>query len=612
MEMKSKVLKIIILLETIIVTLLAGGSILLCNSIEWMFQTWQHLTMDELLYQLNAPVEGVNQSLIFEYINFCIPGMVMVLLLMLTLIIGLRKKKKVYQAIMGGIALISIVAAGINVHMALKRLDVVTYAENKNTYSDFVAENYADPADVELEFPAQKRNLIYIYLESMETTYAAKEDGGAFETGCIPELVKIAQENEDFSGSETTINGGYSMPSTTWTIAAMFAQTSGLPLVIPIEKNAMDTQESFFPGVITLGDILQQQGYSQYLLIGSDATFGGRRLLFTQHGNYEMRDYNYAIETGRLPSDYAVWWGYEDQKLFEYAKQDLMEISAQNQPFNFTILTVDTHADNGYYCQICGNEFGDNQYANVMACSSKQVQEFISWVQEQDFYENTTIIISGDHPTMDGDFCDDVAEEYVRKVYTAYINPAVEVEDPDNRREFTTFDAFPTTLASIGVKIQGNRLGLGTNLFSKELTLTEQHGREKVEEELSKQSKMMTDLAAGIDQNKRELLVRTGQVPGVTVDVYDYDYATETIPIHLFDIEPAGIELTGIDLCVWTEEDQSDMQWIQAEMQWDWSYMAYISVPNFNYKTGEYYIEAYLVDEEGGQHFAGNGTAYVN
>ena len=217
----------------------------------------------------------------------------------------------------------------------------------------------------------------------------------------------------------------------------------------------MSTQEEFFPGLTTLGDILEDQGYQQCLLIGSDAAFGGRDLYFEQHGNYEIADYNYSLETGEIPSDYNVWWGYEDKILFENAKNRLNELAAEDEPFNLTLLTVDTHFEDGYVCSECSDTFGDDQYSNVIACSSKQVAEFVEWVQEQPFYENTTIVISGDHLTMDSDYCNDVAEDYERKVYTTYINSAVETES-DTYREYSTFDAFSTTLASLGVEIPGN------------------------------------------------------------------------------------------------------------------------------------------------------------
>lgn len=62
----------------------------------------------------------------------------------------------------------------------------------------------------------------------------------------------------------------------------------------------------------SLGDILEQEGYRQELLIGSDASFGGRRQYFAQHGGYDIWDYYTARETGKIDPDYRVWWGYED------------------------------------------------------------------------------------------------------------------------------------------------------------------------------------------------------------------------------------------------------------------------------------------------------------
>ena len=47
-------------------------------------------------------------------------------------------------------------------------------------------------------------------------------------------------------------------------------------------------------------------------------------------------------------------------------------------------------------------------------------------------------------------------------------------------------DLFPTTIASLGFKIEGNRLGLGTNLFSKEETLLEKYDYDYLNKELKK------------------------------------------------------------------------------------------------------------------------------
>lgn len=573
-------------LEGALVIALGVFSVLLSNSIAWMFDTWNHLTMDELVYQLNSPIEGTSEEIIREYVNYCIPVTVLALVFIIIFIIVFHKRKKLYHIGMAVILACSVLLTGYFLNMTWVRLDIANYSKNKSTYSTFIEDNYVDANDVELRFPEKKRNLIYIYLESMETTFSDMENGGAFEVNYIPELTELAQEYEDFSGTESILNGGYSMPQTTWTVAAMFAQTAGLPLSIPLEHNEMNTQDSFFAGTTTLGNVLQDAGYSQTLLIGSDATFGGRRLLFSGHGDFTIHDYNYALDEGLIPKGYRVWWGYEDKRLFQFAKRELRTLAQQEEPFNLTILTVDTHKEDGYLCDDCENTFRNNQYANVLACSSKTVSEFVRWVQRQDFYENTTIVLAGDHPTMDSDFCDDVAYDYTRKVYTVYINPAAEVQRPDVCRDYTTFDHYPTTLASLGVEIEGERLGLGTNLFSDEWTLTEKYQRGWMETELNRKSKFMNQLTSYIDPDRR---------PEAQITVGDYDEMTAVLPITISDIQNVQGRLRALNVAVWTKEDQSDLQWMQAQENEDREYVMNIGIGNFGYETAEYNIHVYGV-----------------
>jgi phosphoglycerol transferase len=59
-------------------------------------------------------------------------------------------------------------------------------------------------------------------------------------------------------------------------------------------------------------------------------------------------------------------------------------------------------------------------------------------------------------------------------------------------REFSSIDYFPTILAALNVDIKGNKLGLGTNLFSDEKTLTETIGIDKYNEEVIQRSDFYT------------------------------------------------------------------------------------------------------------------------
>ena len=611
-EIREKVKKILLIIGAVLGALLSTIGTLLYFSIKWMFKTWTNLTMDELVYHMTAPLEGTNDGMIQEYLDVCAVPAILMLLLVVILFIAWRTKKRWY-VVMGASIIVPIIVSGVSVHGAWNELDVGSFVDGQSTYSSFIDDNYVDPADVALTFPEQKRNLIYIFLESMEMTYADKENGGAFDKNVIPELTELAQENEDFSGEDKELNGGYAMTGATWTMGAMFAHTSGIPLSISIDGNDMNTQEHFFAGAVTLGDILESAGYCQNLMIGSDATFGGRRLYFTEHGNYNIYDYNYASENGLIPPDYRVWWGYEDEKLFSFAKDKLTELSQQSTPFNFTMLTVDTHFEDGYPCELCTDEFGDNQYANVMACSSRQVKELVDWIQQQDFYENTTIVIAGDHPTMDKDFCEDVDDDYTRKVYTTYINPAAELETTE-KRNYTTFDNFPTTLAALGVKIDGNRLGLGTNLFSSTQTLTERFGIDKMESELKKKSKMMEKLG-DIREVETDIGTQTVQeenIPSAELSIGDYDYNYSSLPISVTNISNVPGNIQSVMAAVWKEADQSDLQWIELYQLDDGSYYTDLYVADYGENPGDYNVHIYVIDELGTPTIVTGQTKTIN
>lgn len=117
------------------------------------------------------------------------------------------------------------------------------------------------------------------------------------------------------------------------------------------------------------------------------------------------------------------------------------------------------------------------------------VGEFISWAQKQDFYDNTTIIIVSDHLYM----ASDSFYKNNRNIYAAIINPLNSNEVTG--REYSAIDMFPTTLAALGIEIEGNKLGLGTNLFSDEQTLIERYGYDYVNNELKKKSTFYNNIS---------------------------------------------------------------------------------------------------------------------
>lgn len=446
--------------------------------------TYVQVDFDQLLFQLKTTSTGVPRALLGSAVmqvgvfSLVLYGLEIWLYSSLTGKHDLFFIKKNILSFSLTAFVVSLLICGATVH-------VFPFVKAEFKESDFIQSHYVKPEENILHFPEKKRNLIYIFLESMESTFT-DASAGEMITGCyIPELAALAEKNINFSHNEG-IGGALSYPGTTWTAAAMVTQTAGVPVKVSLQADTYGAGDVFLPGVVSIGQILEEQGYNQVLLLGSNAEFHGREVYFTEHGNYEILDTDALKEAKRLPEDYEAWWGFEDEKLFAYAKEELTRLAEAEEPFNLTMLTADTHFPDGCPCRLCEERY-DIPYANVLACSSRQVADFIAWIQEQPFYENTTIVISGDHLTMDGGFMEDIDPDYIRTVYNCVIH-APEKPMREKNRMFGTMDLFPTTLAALGVKIDGEQLGLGTNLFSDRETLTEQYGYTFLAEELQKQS----------------------------------------------------------------------------------------------------------------------------
>lgn len=430
---------------------------------------------------MNSIYEGLNFILIV--ILFSI--LVFILLSKTIKYIDKKHNKNIVSFFEKHCVLLSFLSLLVSIFLSLYSFGMFGYLYNQTKDSTIFEKYYVDPKNVEITFPKEKQNLIYIFVESLENTVLGKENGGGEDISYAPNLESLAINNTNFSNKEN-IGGALQVYGSSYTVAAMVSHTSGVPFKLSINKNSYNGKNEFLPGVYSIGEILQENGYKNYLMIGSDALFGGRKDYFTINGNYTIYDYNYAKQEGLIKEDYKKWWGYEDSKLYKFAKDKLLEVSKNNEPFNFTILTADTHFVDGYVDDSCKSSF-ENKYANSFNCTDKMLYEFITWIKEQSFYENTTIVIVGDHFTMQENFYDNINKNYVRTLYNTIINSRTKPTNNINR-EYSSFDYFPTTLAALGCTIKGNRLGLGTNLYSDDETLIELMSYEKFNEELKKNS----------------------------------------------------------------------------------------------------------------------------
>ena len=467
---------------------------------EYVLSSFSGITIDQLVFHMNTNLEGSNWSTFLPtliqaglYILIAVIGCTIVTFIQKYFIkkanryrkFNLKAKEMIKEYSLHFITtLCGFIAICIVLVSLADNYYLIDYLAARRIDTEIYDKYYIDTATVELSFPEKKKNLVYIYMESMEMSLADESHGGGKSVNVIPELTDIALENDCFNGDTDILNGARSLYNSTWTIAGLVAQTSGLPLGINhVLTNNINSISSFMPGATTLGDILEKEGYHNVFMLGSDAKFGNRDVYFKEHGNYDIDDYYWARNNNKLPDkSYYVWWGYEDDKLFTYAKEELTSLAESDEPFALSLLTVDTHFVNGYLCDDCPDTF-TSQYSNVLACSSKKVSELVEWIEAQPWGEDTVIVLNGDHLCMDSKYYEDMPEDYERKTYTAIINSSK--KEPDTTRLYSTMDLFPTTLSAMGVTIKGDRLGLGTDLYSDTPTLLEELGENYLNYELS-------------------------------------------------------------------------------------------------------------------------------
>ncbi|MBQ2735249.1 MAG: LTA synthase family protein [Clostridia bacterium] len=461
----------------------------------WYANTFD-LEFKDLLYTLASPLKGTGDGTVSLIIRSCLPWVIGATILYVGCAVLGALYVRHYRWFRRAGAIFCVIVLLGSIVFGWHALRLPGYIEAIMQKTTIYENYYVDPDKVGITADGETKNLIYIYLESMETTYADRANGGRQEnSNYMPLLTDLAKNELSFTDKTDGALGGFHTPNGTgWTMAALLSTTSGIPFSFPVGENghnSMSERETFASGLTTLGDILAEKGYRQAFLCGSDATFGGRRNYFEQHGNYEIFDLYTAREEGYIAKNYYDdWWGYEDYILYEIAKDKLTEFAAGDTPFNFTMLTVDTHHVDGHRCELCGYEYGDGKsgselLGNVVSCADRQIAEFIEWCKTQEFYEDSVIIVTGDHPRMDTTLIDGTPY-YDRTIYNCFINAAVEPEGSTSGRVFTSFDLFPTTLAAMGFSIEGERLGLGVNMFSGMPTLAEELGYSHLNSEISK------------------------------------------------------------------------------------------------------------------------------
>ena len=379
----------------------------------------------------------------------------------------LQIAKPVTLMIFSYMFILSVLLPGIFLSSAFEALT------QKPVDSELYKTQYVHPDSVKITSPEQPKNLIVIFLESMETNFAKY----------TPEIASLEKANTNFPP------GGVSVAGTSWTIAGLTSKMCGIPLNMPMGVDQyLGRLPTYLPNAKCLMDILADNGYNQLYSQGSSGDFTQKRFFWNVHGNVELHDLEYYKKIGKIPSDYFAFWGFEDRKLYGFVKEDLDSLSKIDKPFALYMLTVDTHQPEGYVDSLCAIALDEalETLPKALHCASRQLYEFIEWAQKQPWFDNTVISVMGDH-TMQM-LSTKAHVPFGDSLYWTNFIVNSSVKTPVQERPYTSLDMFPTILEAMDFKIEGRGLGLGKSLYSDSHTVLEIYGRKTLDSLLRERS----------------------------------------------------------------------------------------------------------------------------
>ena len=177
---------------------------------EWVPQNFGNISFEQILFHLIVPMEGTDTSFVESFVEYCLPmpafisGLLLFFCYLRDRVVSSDIKNNIFECKQYNILIIVTTVAclfiyGFGITDCIYAVGIDEYWYNVSHPSKIYENYYVDPSTVSYIFPEQKRNLIYIFLESMETTYEDFDHGGAFEESRIPELTELADNNLTFS-----------------------------------------------------------------------------------------------------------------------------------------------------------------------------------------------------------------------------------------------------------------------------------------------------------------------------------------------------------------------------------------------------------------------------
>ncbi len=326
---------------------------------------------------------------------------------------------------------------------------------NKN---DFIGKNYLFEKIIDIN--NEKRNLILIYVESLDQVFSNKTKFGE---NLLKPLYNIPIKSAE-------IQNFYQIPGYSFTINSLVATHCGIPAK-PIgffKASNLKNIKKFLPNIKCLGDYTNELNYRNLFITSDQIENFGVKYFLMNHKYLESNiyDLNKLKQLGYETSKKAwrgnknKFGGIHDDILLQASFDVIKKNLKKSEPFFLSIYTLDTHGPKGYPNPIClKSMFNDLEIEknftikNSVICTVTYLADFITKIEALN--QPIDIVILGDHAFPGND-------EEKSRIFNKFI---IKGEAKFNREKMNHLDFFPSLLHILGYKFEQNRIALGFNIF---------------------------------------------------------------------------------------------------------------------------------------------------
>ncbi|MBO8156100.1 MAG: LTA synthase family protein [Bacillaceae bacterium] len=328
--------------------------------------------------------------------------------------------------------------------------------------TDYVNQEVDIEQNESLEGIAKGKNIIYISAESVQSFVLNKTINGQEITPFLNDLMEDSYYFENFYHQT---NLGKTSDS------EFLVETSLYPL--PNSAVFFTHPQNEYRAV---PEIIGEEGYYSAVFHANNKSFWNRDVMYESLGY----DHFFSEAQYNVNEENSIGWGLNDKSFFEQSIKYLQSIP---KPFYVKFITLTNHfpfelpEKYASIDQFDSNSRTLNQYFPTVRYTDEAIQHFFELLKQSGLYEESIIIIYGDHYGI-SEYHNKAMGEFLGKEITPYDHIQLQrvplmIHIPGHKghkkieKIAGQIDLKPTILHLLGIANEGD-IRFGTNLFSEE------------------------------------------------------------------------------------------------------------------------------------------------